>query len=190
MRAWRPIELGVPVTAPAVATDEVAAVFDQARRDGYAEGRAAGQAAVVAEASRLAGLVEALDTDLRRIDQAVGVEVLELALELARQMVRQALVIRPELVLPLVRDALALLPLSEGARLALHPDDAQLVRQHLAEPIAHGHWRIDEDHHLERGECRVETATNLVDGQFATRWETLGAALGQRRDWLAHEALV
>ncbi|MGH8429807.1 MAG: FliH/SctL family protein, partial [Solimonas sp.] len=46
-------------------------------------------------------------------------------------------------------------------------------------------WCVVEDAQMERGGCRVETATNQIDASVATRWQRIAAALGKESDWLA-----
>ncbi|HEX8787220.1 MAG TPA: FliH/SctL family protein, partial [Telluria sp.] len=41
----------------------------------------------------------------------------------------------------------------------------------------------DED--MARGGCRVDTASNQIDAQIASRWQRLAHALGKDLDWLA-----
>ena len=53
---------------------------------------------------------------------------------------------------------MALLPASaRDVRVHLHPDDAALVRERLAQPAADRAWTIIEDPVLARGGCRVIT---------------------------------
>ena len=55
--------------------------------------------------------------------------MLDLALDLAKAMLKTALAVRPELVLPIVAEAIHYLPaLQQPALLFLHPDDALLVK--------------------------------------------------------------
>ncbi|HEU4372339.1 MAG TPA: FliH/SctL family protein, partial [Telluria sp.] len=36
---------------------------------------------------------------------------------------------------------------------------------------------------IARGGCKVDTATNQIDAQIATRWERLTHSLGANIDW-------
>jgi flagellar assembly protein FliH len=111
--------------------------------------------------------------------------VLDLALHLARGMLHTALEAKPELLLPIVREAIEYLPaLHQPALLLLHPLDAQLVRDGIGEELDKGGWRVVEDPAIGRGGCKVDTATNQIDAQAASRWARLTAALGKHLDWL------
>jgi flagellar biosynthesis/type III secretory pathway protein FliH len=55
--------------------------------------------------------------------------------------------VKPELILPVVRDAIEYLPvLQQPALLVLHPDDAATVRAGIGEELDKGGWRVVEDH--------------------------------------------
>jgi flagellar assembly protein FliH len=66
----------------------------------------------------------------------------------------------------------------------LHPDDAAIVREGMAHELDTGGWRIIEDEHMARGGCRVDTASNQIDAQIASRWQRLSHALGKNIEWL------
>jgi flagellar assembly protein FliH len=112
--------------------------------------------------------------------------VLELALHLARNMVRTAFEVRPELILPVVREAIDYLPtLQQPALLVLNPEDALIVRGSIGHELDKSGWRIVEDGKLARGGCRIDTASNQIDAQIASRWQRLAHALGRDVQWLA-----
>jgi flagellar assembly protein FliH len=139
----------------------------------------------LAEAERLTEMIGALDTELQRVDEEVAQSLLDLALEIAQQVLRQSLAVRPELLLGVVRQAVAELPpFSQHAHLILHPIDAQLVRAKMSDPLEHGGWKIVEDEQMERGGCRVQTAHSRIDATLATRWKRALDSIGQDKSWL------
>ena len=75
--------------------------------------------------------------------------------------------------------------LQQPALLMLHPDDAEIVRAGIGHELDKSGWRIVEDAQLERGGCRVDTASNQIDAQIASRWQRLTASLNADVDWLA-----
>ncbi|MES2534913.1 MAG: flagellar assembly protein FliH [Pseudomonadota bacterium] len=180
--------------ALAMAAQQMAIVRELARLEGLAEGHAAGlaegleqgRAQAAQEQIHLQQIAASLGSAVAQSGQRMAEELLTLALDLARAMLKSALAVRPELVLPIVGEAVHYLPsLQLPALLFLHPDDAALVREHMGNELGMAGWRLVEDTHLERGGCRVETASNQIDGTLATRWQRLAAALGQNADWLA-----
>jgi flagellar assembly protein FliH len=182
--------------------EEIEAIREQARAEGYAEGlqegRAAGHAEGYADGAR-AGQIEA-ESELEHLrsiaatfsdavvqaDETIAHDVLELALRLARGMVRTAFEVRPELILPVVQEAIGYLPvLAQPATLTLNPEDAEIVRQAMGQELVKGGWRIVEDALLARGGCKVDTASNQIDAQAQARWARLTHALQSNVDWLS-----
>ncbi|MGC2166138.1 MAG: flagellar assembly protein FliH [Gallionella sp.] len=156
---------------------------DYARKieEGYARGMQQAQADI----GNIHSLMQNLQTGLNQVDQQVAQSLLELSLEVARQMVRESLQLKPEIILKVVSDAIASLPhLNQNAHLILHPDDAELVRTQMGEQLAHTNWRIFTDPNLHRGGCRIETAHSNIDAAVETRWRHIVDAIGQDTSWL------
>jgi flagellar assembly protein FliH len=152
---------------------------------GHAEGYEAGCAAARAEAEQLQALCSNLEMQLQALDQQVAEGLLDVAVEIARQVLRQSLKLKPELLLPVVREAIAALPLHQGhPALFLHQEDAALVRQQLGEQLNHNGWRILEDGSLTRGGCRIESGASEVDATLEARWRRVLEAIGTNADWL------
>ncbi|CAN5234987.1 flagellar assembly protein FliH [soil metagenome] len=152
---------------------------------GYAAGQAAGLANAAVELAHLQQVAVTFGAEIALANTLVGEDTLDLALDLAKAILKTSLKIRPELVLPVVADAIRYLPsLQQPALLFLNPADATLVRDAMQEELDKSGWRIAEDAHMERGGCRVETATNQIDASIAIRWQRIAAALGKEIDWL------
>lgn len=165
----------------------------QAHAEGYAsgmeEGRAAGltEGRALAEQERLSlqQIAEAFGTEVAQANELIAVDMLDLSLDLAKAMLKTALNVRPELIIPLVREAIHYLPtLQQPTLLHLHPDDAAIVTTHMGDELNTAGWRIVEDIHMDRSGCRVETVTNQIDATTSTRWERIAATLGKDADWL------
>ena len=157
----------------------------EGRAQGYAEGAEAGQREAAAELAQLRQVAASFGDAIAQADETIARDVLELALRLARGMVRTGFDVRPELILSVVRDAIDQLPvLQQPAVLTLNPLDAELVRHGMAEELSKGGWRIVENGSIARGGCKVETATNQIDAQAAARWNRLTHALGANVEWL------
>jgi len=158
--------------------------------NGVAQGRIAGLAEGRSQASeelaRFLKISEAFSSDVTRANEVIAEDLLTLALDIAKAMLKTSLNVKPELVLPIVGEAIRYLPsLQQPALLFLHPEDAQLVRERMADELTAAGWRIAEDTHLEPGGCRIETASNQVDASLAGRWERISASLGKAAGWLA-----
>lgn len=187
-----------PEPAPPLPTaEEIERIHQEAHAAGYAEGQAAGHAdghaagyaaglsEARAEAERLMALGDNLRQHLQALDQEVAEELLAVAVEIASQVLRQSLRLQPELLLPVVREAMAALPLHHAhPALFLNPADAALVRTQLGEQMAHKGWRIIEDTTIDTGGCRIEAGTSEVDATLSTRWQRVLDTIGTRSDWL------
>ena len=194
-----------PPPAPAIpmpTVEEIEAIREAARQEGYAQGHAEGRAAgheagyqdgldtgrleAAAELTHLQNIATTFGDAVTQADEAISNDVLELALHLARNMVRTAFEVRPELILAVVREAIDYLPtLQQPAVLTLHPEDALIVRSSIGHELDKSGWRLVEDGGIARGGCRVDTASNQIDAQIASRWQRLTHALGKNLDWLA-----
>jgi len=64
----------------------------------------------------------------------------------------------------------------------LHPEDASIVRERLAEPSNERAWKIVEDPTMSRGGCVVKTETSRIDARLESRINTIIAnVLGDER---------
>ena len=195
-------ELQTAIVLPTAA--EIEQIRQLAHEQGYAEGRQAGHddgwaegakdglaeatkqlAEAQEDAKRINELLVSLNESLHAIDQRVADQLLATSLELSNQMIRHALRIQPELVLPVVKEALAVLnPGTAHPVLFLHPDDATLVRANLNDLLTHNHWKVFEDVTLTRGGCRIELGSGEVDATRQTRWRRLLESIGLNEEWL------
>jgi len=203
-RAYEPPQQQRQPPQPAIqlpTAEELEAIRAAAREEGYAEGLEAGQAEghaagyeeglalgraeAAEELEYLRQLATTFGAAVTEADEAISNDVLELALHLARGMVRTAFDVKPDLILPVVREAIDYLPnLQQPALLMLHPEDALVVRSSIGHELDKNGWRIVEDESIARGGCRVDTASNQIDAQIAARWQRLAHALGKNIEWL------
>ncbi|HHO67452.1 MAG TPA: flagellar assembly protein FliH [Gammaproteobacteria bacterium] len=166
---------------------QLEAIQDQARREGFeqglAEGRAAGQDEFSSRVALLEQLLGAFANPFEELDEGVEQQLAQLAMLVARQLVRRELKTDPGQVIAVVRAALAELPLaSRDIRLALHPDDIGLVREALSMGEDEQRIHIVEDPVQSRGGCRIETDTSQIDASVESRLNAIIAqVLGGER---------
>ena len=160
--------------------------YDAGHAAGYEDGLAIGRAEAAQELEHLQSIALTFGNALSEADETIASDMLELALQLARGMLRTALEVKPELIIPLVREAIGYLPvLQQPAILQLNPLDAVIVRGAMGEELEKGGWRVAEDETISRGGCKIDTASNQIDAQAPTRWARLTAALGKNNvEWL------
>ena len=174
--------------------EQIANAREEAKRSGYAAGLEAGRATGLAEGRadaaqeliHLQQIAASFGTEVAQAHELIADDMLNLSLDLAKAMLKTALTVRPDLIIPIVGNAIRYLPtLQQPALLFLHPADAILIRERMGEELDKAHWRVVEDGQLERGGCRVETASNQIDASLPTRWQRIAAALGKETDWMA-----
>ncbi|MCC6916482.1 flagellar assembly protein FliH [Nitrosomonas sp.] len=159
--------------------------YEEGKTTGYQEGRAQAEDEIQVEILQLQSLITRIEQELTQVDQTMAQDLLTLAIDLARKITGQALTVKPELIVPVVEDALRQLPaVSQPVRLTLHPDDAARIRNHLENHTAHPKWHIHEDNQIEPGGCRIESGGCEVDATLATRWQRTLASIGQDSPWL------
>ncbi len=162
--------------------EDIERIHEEARKDGYAAGYEEGTARGRIEAMQFHGLVESLENSMTRLDQEVADEILALATELARQMVRQTLVVRPESVADLIREALLQLPQAH-ALIHINPEDLAMAKDYLGEQLSHSSHRLIDDPTITRGGVRIEAAGSQIDATVQTRWRRVMDNLSRNIPW-------
>lgn len=163
----------------------------QSKKEGFDAGYRDGTVRAQAEAAKLSAVLGALDRDLAQLDDQLADKVLSLALTVARNMLLTALKVRPEMLLPVLREALAEIPAqSTHKRIHLHPEDAKLVRLHASELLSSGAWQLVDDVKVSRGGCRVRTDHGEVDATLETRWLRALASIDRDDAWMAARPTV
>ena len=172
---------------PAMEGRASAPAHDESYRQGLDQGRREAQAALEAERAALKELTAGLSRLLQEFEEGLANDVLSMSLELAKLILRQSVKVKPEVVLPALREAISSLPSMDAqTTVRLHPADAQLLRK-VAESdqtLLVLPWKIAEDAQIERGGCVLETATTEVDATLETRWRRVIAALGREDPWI------
>lgn len=175
-------------------------VREQGRAAGYAEGFAQGQATAVLQgeqqlqayidgqgrdaAAHFANLLVAAQEQLAESQQVMARGVLELACEVARQILRHELSVNPNVVLPVVREGLQLLgDDSKSAVVRLNPLDMDVLQDTLQTEFASLSLTLTPDSSIAPGGCRISSAGAVVDGDLHLRWRRAVAKLGLELDW-------
>ncbi len=183
---WEVVELAPPAASPEPDPQiELARLREQVRAEAYAEGLAAGRAEGEQSCARMKQLVESFGDALENLDFRLADMVLELALDIARQVVAGELAAHPERILEVVNLALKqMVESTREARLLLNPDDAALVRPYLEQVLDKARLRVVEDLRIVRGGCLIETPHGDIDATLPARWRQVVQVLGSNRDWL------
>ncbi|MCU6435388.1 flagellar assembly protein FliH [Undibacterium sp. Jales W-56] len=180
--------------AEKISLEEISKLKETSHREGYANGYKEGylaglgegketayaetKATIDTEVGQLKSLIESLSEQIHLTGKVVGSDLLGLALDLAERMLKTRIEVDPEIILPIVREAIDSLPSVQlPAQIFVHPVDAEILRTHAGDELSNAGWRIHADSHIERGGCKLETAQNMVDATIATRWHRLAEAV-------------
>jgi flagellar assembly protein FliH len=171
----------------------IAGALESIRKEAYTKGMQEGFAVGMDKAKEYAAkdhaqflaIASAFENALEMADQKIEEDILALALDIAKLMLKTKINTDPEIILPVVRDAIHYLPqVQKPARIIVHHDDARILRDQLGEELADQAWQIQEDNNIERGGCLVETGENQIDATNTMRWKRITDALAQSNDWL------
>ncbi|HQR05014.1 MAG: flagellar assembly protein FliH [Proteobacteria bacterium] len=186
----------IPLPPQLPTAEEIGRIRQEAYAAGYREGLEAGntdgfkagqqeaEAMGREAAGRFLELSARLDQALDALNETVGDELVALALEIARHVIRQSIAVHPETIRTVVKEALAQLP-QQHAGIFLHPEDAALLRACLDDQITHAGHRIHEAPQLERGDVVVEAGGTHIDATLGQRWQRIVQALDSSIPWIA-----
>jgi flagellar assembly protein FliH len=175
-------------------------VLQEARQQAYAEGFARGRDAGGQEvrdaleatvrktaeetAVRMAQLLHNTREHLKKSESQISRHILELACDLARQVVRQELKNDPLHLKPVISEALSQL-VEDGlpATVRMHPGDLALMKGALLETLASPAPEFVADASVSPGGCLVESVTPAVDATIEKRWSRAVGNLGLDAAW-------
>lgn len=154
--------------------------YDQGHKQGFDQGLVEAHA----QAKQLAQVAQRFTDALTTVQAGVADTLVELALDIAQQVVRQHVQHDPTALLAVAREVLAGEPQLVGSpQLVVSPADLPVVEAYLQEELTSRGWTVRTDPSIERGGCRAQAATGEVDATVASRWERVAAALGKVRPW-------
>lgn len=173
---------------------------EKIRQEAYAEGFTQGRVQATLEAQRqmadyiasegqqagqrFASLFESAQTQLAQAEQGMAQGLLELACELARQVLRHELSVNPNVLQPVVREALGLLVAdSKSAVIRLHPLDLEVLESVLRAEFPGLALTLLADATVTPGGCLVESNGTVIDGTVEKRWQRAIANLGLNSPW-------
>ncbi len=173
--------------------------------EGYAEGFAQGHAQATLEGQRqltehiatqgqelsqsFGHIFETAQAQLAEHEQDMAKGVLELACELARQVLRHELSSNPNALQPVIREALGVLAIdSKAVVVRMNPLDLDVLEEVLRQEFPHLALTLLADTAITRGGCLVESAGTVVDGTVEKRWKRAVASLGLETAWEVSDA--
>jgi len=153
--------------------------LSEGKKAGHAEGRAEGLEAIRLEAEKIQQLTSACAQAIDHIEEETGEALVNLAVSIARQVLRNTLKAEPERILDVIREILQVDGSHQGIlKLRVNPADLELVDQYLQQEGSVTHWRLQADMSIDRGGCVAETALGNIDATLQTRWQRVVSTLG------------
>ncbi len=155
--------------------------YEAGRAQGYTDVMRNAQQARAADLQRLESLLAGLDKRFEELALQSADCLLDLALDIAGQILRREIQTHRDSILPVVREALSMIIDAHAhPTVRLSPVDFELVRESLrGDGQFHG-CRFLADPAIQPGGCRVDSPHAEVDATLATRWrrviQTLGSA--------------
>lgn len=179
---------------PGIDEATLQAAREAAHAEGFAQGHEAGarevreaQEATVRKAAeetavRMGQLLHSTREHLSRSEEQIARQLLELACDLARQVVRAELSSTPETLRTVVNEALAL-AVEDGrpAILRVHPQDADWLQTGWTDGPAT--VKLLPDDSIAPGGCVLESTQATVDATVEKRWARAVANLGLQAPW-------
>jgi len=170
---WRLVTTVGLATGKSGSKTEEASRLDQARREAFAEGVAAGrQQAEEQIRPAMEGLAQTL-AELGRLrevvrDQATE-DLIHLAVSIAARVIHREVVVDPDALAGLVKAAFMKVQSREINRVRLHPALEGLVRKSLEQCGAPKNLVLAPDPGLKPGEVFFETAQGILDASVETQ---------------------
>jgi flagellar assembly protein FliH len=192
------LRFAAKVKAQAEAEDR--ARESMAHQTGFEEGYAQGHANATLEGQRLIqeyidtqgqdatrhmlGLFQSAQEQVEQSQQAMAKGLLELACELARQVLRRELTISPNALQPVVREALGMLTVdTKIAAVRMHPVDLDVLAEDLVREFPNLKLTLVPDASVTAGGCLVEASGTVIDGTVQRRWHRAVSGLGLESSW-------
>jgi flagellar assembly protein FliH len=153
----------------------------QAREAGLREGRSAAEKRLTQPLEEALGRVAAQLAELAslraRLRREAEGDLVRLAVEIARRILRRELAADPEAILGVVKAALDRVDSREVLRVRASAADAETIRAHVARRNLPDRIEIIADAGLERGALLVETARGVADASVETQLQEIERGL-------------
>lgn len=158
--------------------------FEKGRQEGYDAANIEKKDELDEKSRIFSSLASNLAAPLDKLDNVIEDELVTLAMQVARHLIRRELKQDPSHVIAAIRQAIKILPVStQNVVLFLHPEDSVLVRESLSLGDENElRWKIIDDPMITRGGCKVETSNSRIDASVESQMNSVIAqVLGGER---------
>ncbi|OOG82974.1 hypothetical protein B0E41_13615 [Hydrogenophaga sp. A37] len=192
--------VAVPVTAEPEPDKAQEQTLNEARQQAYAEGFNHGHDAgsqevrdaleatirrtVEETAVRMGQLLHGMTDQVIASEQKIARQVLDLACDIARQVIRQELQVNTKHLRAVIGESLELI-VEDGlpSTVRMHPDDLSLMKGALLETLGDNAPDFVADPSITPGGCMILSPSATVDATIEKRWSRAIGNLGMNVAW-------
>lgn len=152
--------------------------YEEGLENGLAEGRQKGEAEakqqvmdnLLPKVDQFEELLTSIKKPYQVIEEKVYSELVDFALHIAKTVIHKSVDEHKHWVLQAVKDAVLVLPESEGKiEVFLHPDDLAFLQ--ISKPSISENWVLRENHQLQQGTCLVKQDYSTVMNSWISRFD-------------------
>ncbi len=126
---------------------------------------------------QLTSTIEQIASLNAEITAGAEMQLVELAIEIAKKIVAREVTIDPEIALTLVKVSLKRLNSRSAAQVHLNPDDYSFVQSHREKLDFHGSLEFVEDRSISVGGCLIRTDTGDIDARIESQFDEVAHGL-------------
>ncbi len=186
---WRMVTAGVrtsPASRRSEAEQQAGLRLDQARREAFAEGLAAGRQQIEEQVRpAMEGLAQTLAGLARQkelIREEATADLVRLAVSIAARVIHRETAVDPDALSGLVKAAFAKVQSREISRVRIHPALEGLVKKSLEQCNAPNNLVLVPDAGLKNGEIFFETSQGILDSSVETQLREIERGLIDKLD--------
>lgn len=157
-------------------------VYEEAVKKGREDGLKQGLAEMQTQAKQLQQMFNYFEHPLQTLDKDVEQQLTELALSVARLVIKKATVADAEHIQNLVHEAISFLPVNaRNVSVRINTFDRQLLEQAGIDTETQD-WACISDDKIKQGGCVIESATSHIDATLEKRLAEVFEQLAQVQD--------
>ena len=167
--------------------EDIENIYLQARKEGFAEGYAAGTEAARADIdsriNTMTGFVKILQEPYKQISDDVIDTIKHIAIIIAGQIIRREITSDENNIIAAIKKSLLLVDeIDRPMTIHLNPNDLSTAMEYLSS--VEGNVKFIEDVTISRGGCKIDTAMSIIDATIESQITEIAATLigGSRFD--------
>ncbi|WP_024870877.1 flagellar assembly protein FliH [Tolumonas lignilytica] len=160
--------------AEGMAKGELAGHADGVEK-GREEGLELGREWIGVRAQQWQDLLDKLSHPLMQVDKMVEQQLVWLAMQLAKSLIKTDVHLAPDLILNSLKEGVKQLPAAEeGISIELHPEDLDMIKEIYGEEECRKRgWQLNAEPSLQRGDLVIASQTSSIDMFLEKRIEQL-----------------